>query len=80
MIDKLNTAERRERILEFLTLHKQTTRKELSENFGVCVNTIVNDLYAINRFAPIYIIKPLKLYFRTVPQEQKESLTLQPII
>ena len=54
MIDKLNTAERRERILEYLLLRKQTTRNELSELFGVCVNTIVNDLYAINRFAPIY--------------------------
>ena len=54
MLDKLNTAERRERILEYLLLRKQTTRNELSELFGVCVNTIVNDLYAINRFAPIY--------------------------
>ena len=54
MIEKLNTAERRTRILEFLRLHKHATRKELSERFGVCVNTIVNDLYAINGIAPIY--------------------------
>ena len=54
MIEKLNTVERRTRILEFLRLHKHATRKELSERFGVCVNTIVNDLYAINGIAPIY--------------------------
>ena len=54
MIDKLGTTERRTRILEFLRLHKHATRKELSERFGVCVNTIVNDLYAINGIAPIY--------------------------
>ena len=47
MIEKLNTVERRTRILEFLRLHKHATRKELSEMFGVCINTIVNDLYAI---------------------------------
>ena len=54
MIEKLNTVERRTRILEFLRLHKHATRKELSEMFGVCINTIVNDLYAINGIAPIY--------------------------
>ena len=54
MIDKLGTTERRTRILEFLMLHKHTTIKRLAEEFGVCVNTVVNDLYAINRFAPIY--------------------------
>lgn len=54
MIDKLCTTERRTRILEFLMLHKHSTIKQLSEKFGVCVNTVVNDLYTISRIAPIY--------------------------
>ena len=54
MIDKLCTAERRTRILEFLMLYKHITIKQLSEKFGVCVNTVVNDLYTISRIAPIY--------------------------
>ena len=54
MFDKLCVSERRIRILEYLMLNKQTTRKELSEMFGVCVNTIVNDIEFISSIAPIY--------------------------
>ena len=54
MIDKLGTTERRTRIIEFLLLHKHTTIKQLSKEFGVCVNTVVNDLYTISRIVPIY--------------------------
>ena len=54
MADKLNVSERRTRILEYLLLNKQTTRKELSEMFGVCINTIVNDIEIISSIAPIY--------------------------
>lgn len=54
MMEKLHTSERRAKILEYLVLHKQTTRKELSERFGVCVNTIVNDIDIISISAPIY--------------------------
>ena len=54
MRDKLRVSERRTRILEYLILNKQTTRKELSEMFGVCVNTIVNDIEIISSIAPIY--------------------------
>ena len=54
MIDKLGTTERRTRILEFLMLYKHTTIKHLSEEFGDCVNTVVNDLYTISSIAPIY--------------------------
>ncbi|MBE7024327.1 MAG: HTH domain-containing protein [Ruminococcaceae bacterium] len=54
MADKLNVSERRTRILEYLLLSKQTTRKELSEMFGVCINTIVNDIEIISSIAPIY--------------------------
>lgn len=54
MTDKLYITERRTRILEFLTLHKQTTRQELAENFGVSINTIVRDIELISGFAPIY--------------------------
>lgn len=51
---KLHTMERRVRILEYLALHKQTTRRELAEHFDVCINTIVNDIDIISTSAPIY--------------------------
>ena len=54
MIDKLCVAERRMKILDFLTNNKQSTRKALSEHFGVSINTIVRDVEFISSFAPIY--------------------------
>ncbi len=45
---------RRAKILEFLVKNKETTRTELAKEFHVCVNTIVNDLYSIEKFAPVY--------------------------
>ena len=54
MNEKLCVAERRMKLLDFLAVHKQSTRKELSEIFSVSVNTIVRDLEFISSFAPIY--------------------------
>ena len=54
MRDKLDTIERRTRILDFLVLNKETTRKELAKMFNVCINTIVNDLDSIGKIAPIF--------------------------
>ena len=54
MNDRLDTIDRRTKILEFLIQNKKTTMEELSKKFNVCVNTIVNDLYSIGRIAPIY--------------------------
>ena len=54
MFDRLCVSERRIKILEYLIFNKKTTRKELSEMFGVCVNTIVNDIDFISSIAPIY--------------------------
>ena len=51
---KLHVTERRVQILEYIVFHKQTTRKELAEHFGVCINTIVNDIDVISISAPIY--------------------------
>ena len=53
MNEKLCVAERRMKLLDFLAVHKQSTRKELSEIFSVSVNTIVRDLEFISSFAPI---------------------------
>ena len=54
MTDKLCVADRRMKILDFLTANKQSTRKELSEYFDVSINTIVRDISFISSFAPIY--------------------------
>ncbi len=53
-MDKLCVAERRTKILEFLALHKRTTRKELSDTFCVSINIIVRDIDVISSFAPVY--------------------------
>ena len=54
VMGKLHVTERRTKILEYIVFHKQTTRKELAEHFGVCINTIVNDIDVISISAPIY--------------------------
>lgn len=77
MRDKLETIERRTKILEFLITNKETTRKELSIRFKVCSNTIINDLYSIGRIAPIYT-KPGKgggVYILPGYQSSKNYLT-----
>lgn len=54
MLDKFCVAERRIRILNFLMLQKQTTIRELKEEFQVSKNTIVRDIEFISCIAPIY--------------------------
>ena len=54
VLDKLCVFERRTRILDFLIYRKSSTRRELSEEFNVSVNTIVRDIEYISSFAPIY--------------------------
>lgn len=49
-----NTFERRIEMLCLLTKCKKTTAAELSFYFGVCVNTISNDIAFLSRYAPIY--------------------------
>lgn len=54
MLDKFCVAERRIRILNFLMVQKQTTIRELKEEFQVSKNTIVRDIEFISCIAPIY--------------------------
>ncbi len=54
MKDKLSVSERRARILDYLTLKKQTTRPELAVEFDVSVDTIDRDIVYLSNIAPIY--------------------------
>ena len=53
-MEKISVTERRIKILEYLTMKKQTTRYELSEEFNVSVYTIGRDLMYLSSIAPIY--------------------------
>ena len=50
----MNAAERRMEIISILTARRQTTAKELAEEFGVTVRTIHNDIQALSPGYPIY--------------------------
>ena len=54
MKDKLSVSERRSRILEYIVLKKQTTRSELSMEFGVSLDTIDRDIVYLSGIAPVY--------------------------
>ena len=48
--------ERREKIMEILSVHRRTNLKELSERFGVSRRTILYDLDAITASAQFYTV------------------------
>lgn len=48
--------QRREKIMEILSVHRQTNLKELSERFGVSRRTILYDLDAITASAQFYTV------------------------
>ena len=54
MKDRLCVSERRIRILDYISLHKKVTIRELTEIFCVSKNTIVRDIEFISSIAPIY--------------------------
>ena len=54
MRDKLCVSERRSKILEYLTVFKQTTRLDLSMEFDVSLDTIDRDILYLSSIAPIY--------------------------
>ena len=49
--------ERREKILEILSVRRRTSAKELAERFGVSRQTIVNDLDAVTASAQFYTVQ-----------------------
>ena len=54
MNDKLCVSERRTKILEYLSLEKQSTRCELASRFDVSLDTIDRDVMFLSSVAPIY--------------------------
>lgn len=54
MKDKLCVTERRTRILEFLSLQRQSTREEMAIRFSVSSDTIDRDIKYLSCIAPIY--------------------------
>ena len=54
MYEKLCVCERRAKILEYLTLIKQTTRVDLAARFNVSVKTIDRDIVYLSKTAPIF--------------------------
>lgn len=83
-MEKLNTTERRMKLLDYIAFHKQTTRREFAEHFGVCINTIVNDIDVISISAPIYtkqgngggiyILPEYKSYKKYLSDKEEELL------
>lgn len=56
-MDKLSVTERRLKVLEYLVINKQTTRYELSREFGVSVYTIGRDIIYLSSIAPVYTLQ-----------------------
>ncbi|MBQ7574005.1 MAG: HTH domain-containing protein [Clostridia bacterium] len=54
MTGKLCVSERRTRILEYLSLVKQSSRARLADRFGVSVDTIDRDIMFLGTIAPVY--------------------------
>ena len=54
MTGKLCVSERRTRILEYLSLVKQSSRARLADRFGVSVDTIDRDIMFLGAIAPVY--------------------------
>lgn len=50
----MNTADRRMEIINILVVRRQTTARELAEEFGVTTRTIRNDIQALSLGFPIY--------------------------
>ena len=50
----MNTADRRMEIINILVVRRQTTARELAEEFGVTTRTIRNDIQALSPGFPIY--------------------------
>lgn len=50
----MNALERRQRILELLSVHRSMKYSTLAERFNVSHRTIVNDISALSHTAPIY--------------------------
>jgi predicted DNA-binding transcriptional regulator YafY len=48
--------QRRESIMEILSVRRKTSVRELMEKFGVCRQTIVNDLEAVTAYAQFYTV------------------------
>lgn len=56
-MDKLSVTERRLKVLEYLVTNKQSTRYELSREFGVSVYTIGRDIIYLSSIAPVYTLQ-----------------------
>ena len=57
MKDKLTVIDRRKKIVEYISYHKKTTCKELSEEFKVSIHTVWRDIVYISKHEPIYTQK-----------------------
>lgn len=50
----MNTAHRREEIINLLIIRRHTTAGELAQEFGVSIRTIQYDIQALSPVYPIY--------------------------
>ncbi len=82
----MSTLERREEILEILSLRRFETMGNLASELNVTRRTIQNDIVALSCFAPIYTVRGrygggvclmqgFYLYRRYLTDEQKKALT-----
>ncbi len=80
----MNTADRRMEIINILIVRRQTTARELAEEFGVTTRTIRNDIQALSPGFPIYtqqggaggifIGENYKPYINTLSSEELKTL------
>ena len=80
----MNTADRRMEIINILIVRRQTTARELAEEFGVTTRTIRNDIQALSPGFPIYtqqggaggifMGEHYKPYINTLSSEELETL------
>ena len=81
-----STTDRRQMILEYLLEHRKTTRKELSNRFGVSLRTIKRDIIVLSYSQPIdtqqggaggiFIADGYRLGMKYLSQEQLSLLEI----
>lgn len=79
-----STTDRRQMILEYLLEHRKTTRKELSNRFGVSMRTIERDIIVLSCSYPIdtqqggaggiFIAEGYRLGMKYLTEEQSSVL------